>query len=124
MFSKKLLLAILAAVLCAAALFAQAPPAKTPDGGQPSYIKPETLEQRRARLGTADDPGIDPDPSKHFWRFGKSYHIEKFDRRWESYEGAEPGSVRPFGYVNLYREIYQRNEKWVWVWMPDTTPQE
>jgi hypothetical protein len=137
MFGKKQFLAALA-TMSAAALFAQAPAqtppqtppqttttaapaaAEVPDGGEPTYLRPETPAQRKARLGTAEDPGPNPDPSKNYWRFGRSYHIEKFERRWESFEGVEPGFVRPFAYVNLGREIYQRNEKYNWVWMPDT----
>ncbi len=95
-----------------------------PEGGPVRYLRPETPEQRKARIGTAEDPGTDPDPGKHFWRFGKSYHIEKFDRRWENYEGAEPGWVRPYGFVNVAKEIYQLNDKYVWVWMGDTPLEE
>jgi hypothetical protein len=140
MLDKKLLIVTCAGVLvCAAAALAQTPapqppqstttaasPSLTPvpEGGEVRYLRPETPEQRKKRLGTAEDPGSDPDPSKHFWRYGHSSHIEKFDRRWENYEGCEPGFVRPFGFVNLQREIYQLNDKWVWVWMPDRDPEE
>ncbi len=100
-----------------------APPAaaasqKAPDGGVPAYIQPETPEQRKARLGTAEDPGLNPDPGKSFWRFGKSYHIERFERRFAAYD-AEPGFVRPLAMVNFAKEIYQQNDKYVWVWMLD-----
>jgi hypothetical protein len=130
MLSRKFWLAL---ALTATAMFGQTPAPQTStaaatetaiEGGAPGYIKPETADQRRARLGTAEDPGTNPDPAKHFWRFGRSYHIEKFDRRWESYEGMEPGYVRPFAYVNIGREIYQRNDRFVWVWMPDTLSEE
>ena len=136
MFGKKLLFTASAVIIIARshALFAQTPAHQTPsqtttmssvpEGGQPSYIKPETPEQRRMRLGMAEDPGTNPDPNKHYWRFGRSWHIEKFDRRWENFEGADPGWVRPFGFVNLSREIYQRNERSNWVWMPDTMAEE
>src|SRR6266496_4328162 len=137
MFSKKFLIVVAAAIASATALGAQTTPAPTPqatttaaatastiDGGEPSYLKAETPEQRRVRLGTSDDPGANPDPGKHYWRFGKSFHIEKYDRRWENYEGVEMGFVRPYGFLNVSREIYQRNDKWVWVWMPDTRPEE
>src|SRR5437764_10151592 len=136
MFGKKLLFTASAVIIIARshALFAQTPAHQTPsqtttmssvpEGGQPSYIKPETPEQRRMRLGMAEDPGTNPDPNKHYWRFGRSWHIEKFDRRWEDFEGADPGWVRPFGFVNLSREIYQRNERSNWVWMPDTMAEE
>jgi len=137
MLSKKLLPVMSAVAALATALLAQAPPAKqspptttiapapsVPEGGEPAYITPETPEQRKARVGTAEDPGPNPDPNKHFWRYGKSYHIEKYDRRWENYEGAEPGYVRPYGFVNIQKEIYQRNDKYVWVWMGDPVPGE
>jgi hypothetical protein len=138
MSSKNFLLMVAAAAASAAILRAQTPAPQSaapvppaavaaqsePEGGQPAYLKPETPEQRKLRLGTAEDPGADPDPSKHFWRYGKSYHIEKFARRWESYEGVEPGNVRPYAFVNVQREVYQRNDKWVWVWMSDAPPEE
>ena len=53
-----------------------------------------------------------------------SAYIEKFDRRWENYEGVEDGFVRPYGFLNVHREIYQRNEKWVWAWMPDAQAED
>src|SRR6185436_339850 len=37
------------------------------------------------------------------------------DRKWATYD-LDPGYVRPFGFVNTGRELYQHNEKWVWVW--------
>ena len=73
-----------AATTTAAAADAQ----QTPDGGVPSYIKPETPEERRLRLGTPDDPGIDPDPNKKFWRFGRPFHISKYERRLAAYDEA------------------------------------
>jgi len=103
---------------------AQTAPAQTtaspaaPGGGVPVYIRPETAEQRKARLGTAEDPGVDPDPNKHFWRFGKSYHIERFERRFAAYD-ADPGFVRPLAMVNFAKEIYQQNDNYVWVWILD-----
>ncbi|HXG58616.1 MAG TPA: VCBS repeat-containing protein [Thermoanaerobaculia bacterium] len=118
-------------ILAATGAFARDPQAQTPqtpaagstaaqiDGGIPTWIRPETPEQRRARLGTNEDPGLDPDPKKIFHRFGRTYTIEKYDRRWESHDNVDdPGYVRPFGFVNAIFEIYQRNEKWVWVWVP------
>lgn len=98
-----------------------APVSQTPqiDGGIPTWIRPETPEQRRDRIGTAEDPGLDPDPKKEWYRFGRTYTIEKYDRRWESHDNVEdPAHVRPFGFVNFVAEIYQQNEKWVWVWVP------
>lgn len=93
----------------------------TPDGGMPTFIRPETPEQRQLRLGTVEDPGIDPDPGKHFWRFGLSFHISKYERRLAAYD-REPGTVRPLGMINIAYEIYQQNDKWVWVWIGDPPP--
>ncbi len=134
MSERRFLLIAAAVVVSATPLLAQTPPqpssspaavtATVPDGGVPTYIKPETAEQRKARLGTAEDPGLDPDPKKHYWRYGNSYHIEKYDRRWASYQDVDPGSVRPFAYVNATAEVYQQNDKYVWVWMRDVSAAE
>lgn len=135
MFGKKIFLTASAVIATwSVGLVAQAPVPQTttspaaaanvPEGGQPAYLKAETPEQRKARLGTAEDPGTNPDPEKHYWRFGRAWHIEKFDRKWESYEGVEPGFVRPYAFVNIAREVYQRNTRYVWVWMPDTLSEE
>jgi len=133
MFVRKLMIALSA--LAAWSLLAQPAPApsapapqpsaaQTIDGGEPKYIRPETPEQRKERLGTAEDPGLNPDPAKKFWRFGRSFTIEKFDRRWANYDDVEPGFVRPFGFVNVQKELYQQNDKYVWVWMPEATAEE
>jgi FG-GAP-like repeat len=136
MLARKFPMLICAAAAATAALAQTAPqqaPPKTsavvaaegaPEGGEPKYIRPETEEQRKARLGTAEDPGTNPDQSKHFWRFGHSFHIERFDRQWASYDNVEPGFVKPFAFVNVVKEIYQQNDKYVWVWMVDVTPEE
>lgn len=102
---------------------APAPPA-VPDGGVPSYIRPETPQQRAARLGTAEDPGIDPDPNKHYWRFGHSYHITRYERRWAAYDQPDPAFVRPLALANFAMEIYAQNEKWLWVWAQDPEPED
>src|SRR5947209_9471422 len=105
MLDRKLILATCVAAALAPAVFAQTPAkpipaaapqssATVPEGGMPAWIKPETPEHRRERLGTNVDPGINPDPGTHFWRFGKSYHIEKYERRWAAYDRDE-GTVRP-----------------------------
>src|SRR5438270_1039269 len=135
MFDRKLILATCVAAALSPAVFAQAPvpaaaaqtpaaqsSATVPEGGMPAWIKPETPEHRRERLGTNVDPGINPDPGMHFWRFGKSYHIDKFDRKWAAYD-REEGTVRPMANVNFAFEIYQQNEKYVWVWVGDPDPQ-
>lgn len=93
------------------------------DGGEPRYIRPETAEQRRERLGTAEDPGTNPDPEKIFWRFGKAFKISKHEKRHAKYV-AEAGWVRPVGNLNFLAEIYQENEKYVWVWLEELDPSE
>lgn len=139
MLDRKLILATCVAAALVPAAFAQKPAkpvadaapqtsatqssVTVPDGGMPTWIKPETPEHRRERLGSNVDPGINPDPGMHFWRFGKSYHIEKFDRKWAAYD-REEGTVRPMANVNFAFELYQQNEKWVWVWVGDPEPQE
>jgi hypothetical protein len=90
------------------------------EGGAPKYLTPETPEQRMARIGMREDPGPNPDPKQVFYRFGKPVSIHRYERRWANFDGAEPGQVRPFGFVNSYREVYQQNEKWIWVWQDET----
>src|SRR6266566_4662091 len=128
MFDRKLILATCAAaVAVTAAAFAQqtVPPPKAaaapqtttaeasinsvPEGGMPAWIKPETPEHRRERLGTAVDPGINPVEGKHWWRFGKEFTLERYERKWAAYD-REEGTVRPFAQVNFAFEIYQQNE--------------
>jgi hypothetical protein len=122
-----LFVGMLGALTGATAADAQTPaPAQTPaasapaeqDGGIPRYIRPETPEQRRDRLGTAEDPGPDPDPDKVYYRFGKPFKISKHEKRWAKY-GTDPAFVRPVGNMNLWAEIYQENEKYVWVWLEE-----
>jgi hypothetical protein len=118
---------LLFATIVASAAFAQSTP-QVPNASQPkpapavveeepTYIKAETPEQRKARLGTETDPGTSPDPEKIWYRFGKQYKIERFDSRFANYDDVEVGSVKPFGFVNSVKEIYQRNKKYVWVWV-------
>jgi hypothetical protein len=107
---------------------AAAKDAKTPDGGVPRYIRPETPEQRKERLATQDDPGLDPDPEIVWRRFGREYKIVKFEKRWAKYTDR-PGFVKPFAFANFTEELYQENDKYVWVWMdlttnPETTVEE
>lgn len=132
MFDRKLILATcVAAAALAAGAFAQQPataavkPAVAtqtagdgvPEGGMPAWTKAETPEHRRERLGTAEDPGINPDPEKHWWRFGKEFTIQRYERKWAAYD-REEGTVRPFAMVNIAWEIYQQNDRYVWTWMP------
>ncbi len=138
MFDRKFILATCVAAALMPAVFAQTPakpvavpqPATTtssnesvPDGGMPVWIRPETPQHRNDRLGTHTDPGINPDPATHYWRFGKPYHIEKYDRKWAAYD-REEGTVRPMANVNIAYEIYQQNEKYVWIWAGDPVPQD
>jgi hypothetical protein len=92
--------------------------AASTEGGTPTYVRAETPEQRKSRLGTPEDPGLNPDPDKHFWRFGQSYHIARWTRREAVYDPADPTLVR-HAYVNFKYEIYQQNEQYVWVWVVD-----
>lgn len=93
-----------------------------PEGGIPRYIRPETPEERSARLGTAEDPGLNPDPTKVFYRFGKQFTIDKFEKRFARYTDQAPGFVIPDRRVNFSKEIYQENEQYVWVWLEVTGP--
>lgn len=89
-----------------------------PEGGMPHYIKPETPEERMKRLATQEDPGINPDPEKIWIRFGKQYKIRKYEKEFAKYLD-QPGLVRPMAMVNFVFEIYQENDKYVWVWMEE-----
>src|SRR4051812_21085407 len=136
MLDKKLILATCVAATLMPAAFAQTPAkpaaaqktpavqssATIPEGGMPTWIKPETPEHRAERLGMHTDPGINPDPATQYWRFGKPYHIEKYDRKWAAYD-REEGTVRPMANVNFAFEVYQQNEKYVWVWVGDPDPE-
>src|SRR5258708_32094483 len=103
MFSRKSLL-VLMTVAAAGVVLAQSQPAPTPkapatatpatatpapqtgqvEGGAPRYIRPETPQQRRDRLGTNENPRPNHAPTKQFFRFGKQYHIERFASLWAS----------------------------------------
>jgi hypothetical protein len=140
MLARKFTMLICAAAAATAALAQSAPKQPAPpaavqaapaggaqsavEGGEPKFIRPETEQQRKERLGTAEDPGTSPDEKKHYWRFGHSFHIERFDRQWSSYDNVEAGFVKPFAFVNVVKEIYQQNDKYVWVWMQDITAEE
>jgi hypothetical protein len=92
---------------------------EVPEGGVPSYVKAETPEERSARLGTQEDPGINPDPERIWVRYGKQYKIRKYEREFAKYFPERPNVVRPLSMVNFVYEIYQQNEKYVWVWMQE-----
>lgn len=87
------------------------------DGGVPTYIKAETAEQRRLRLGPVD-PGPDPDEKTLFSRNSRAYHIAKFEKRWAAFD-QPAGAVRPFAGTPFVYELYQQNDKWVWVWVQE-----
>jgi hypothetical protein len=113
------------ATTTAPATTTSAPATKETAGGTPKYLTPETPEQRAARVGPVD-PGLDPDPKQTFYRYGKKYHIEKFDnfRSRVVMTGGDPGWGRPVGWANIFREVYQRNDKYTWFWMQDRDPEE
>jgi FG-GAP-like repeat len=142
MFDRKLIFAVCAAVVLTSSAFArQSTPASAPkvaapqtttaqvdaskpstqDGGTPVWIRPETAKQRLDRLGTAEDPGLDPDPKKEWWRFGKAARIERFERKWAAYD-REEGWVRPMAMANFAFEIYEQNDKYVWAWVAIEEP--
>lgn len=83
----------------------------------PLLYQDETPQQRKARLGTAEDPGPDPDPKTLWHRFGKVYTIQKFSRVGASYKDQEHGWVRPMWNVNIPYEIYRETLEELWVWM-------
>ncbi|HEX6098061.1 MAG TPA: VCBS repeat-containing protein [Thermoanaerobaculia bacterium] len=95
---------------------------EVPEGGMPVYIKEETPEERRERLGTPEDPGMNPSPDRVFVRFGKKYKIRRYEREFARYDPASPKTVRPMAMVNFTFEIYQQNDKYVWVWMEELPP--
>ena len=88
-----------------------------PEGGMPRYVKEETPKERQERLGTQEDPGINPDPDKVWIRYGKKYNIRKYEKEFARFFPDKPNLVRPMAMVNFTFEIYQLNDKYVWVWM-------
>jgi FG-GAP-like repeat len=134
---KRILMSVLGVLLLAAVVVADEPAKNTtapapesaqqttgsaaqvvPEGGMPTYVHPETPERRMARLGTVEDPGVDPDPNKVWDRFGRRMRIKKYERRLAAYDRG-PGVVRPLAMVNFAFEIYQQNELYVWCWIPE-----
>jgi hypothetical protein len=93
-----------------------------PEGGMPHYVKEETPKERQDRLGTQDDPGINPDPEKIWIRFGKRYTIGRYDKEFARFFPDRPNLVRPMAMANFTFEIYQLNDKYVWVWMNELEP--
>ncbi|HVR41677.1 MAG TPA: VCBS repeat-containing protein [Thermoanaerobaculia bacterium] len=99
-------------------------PAEEIDGGTPHYIRAETPEERMQRIGSHEDPGLDPDPQTVYFRFGRMFKIEKFEKSTAKYDGQPDGYVRPFAAVNVSAEIYQENDKYVWVWLRQLEPRK
>lgn len=119
----KFFASVLSVLIAVVALAATPDINSVPEGGMPSYIRAETPQQRMTRLGTPEDPGINPDLTRKWGRFGHVYHISRYERRLAVYD-SEPGTVRPLGMVNFAYEIYQQNDKYVWVWIPEAPPAE
>ncbi len=94
-----------------------------PEGGVPHYIRPETPEQRRDRIGSNEDPGLNPDEKTIFWRYGSQFTIFKVEKQFAKYM-PEPGMVRPLAQANFVKEIYQENDKYIWVWNKIMEPEE
>lgn len=116
MFRSSLLALCVAAVLAGGAnLHAQADaPLTVPRPG----IEGETREQSLQRLGLKEDPGVNPDPEALWPRETGFYQIHKYPLKDASFGGQDPGWIRPFGYVNASREIYQIDDEHVWVLEP------
>ena len=96
--------------------------AEIPEGGIPHYVKEETPAQRAERIGTQVDPGINPDPDRVWVRYGKKYRIRKYEKEFAKFIPERPNVVRPMGMVNFTFEIYQLNDKYVWVWINELEP--
>jgi hypothetical protein len=84
-------------------------------GGQFSH---ESREEFLKRMGLTEDPGADPDSEKIFVRNGAEYQIHKYERRTANFNSQPEGWVRPFGWVNASREVYQQTESHIWVFEP------
>lgn len=78
----------------------------------------ETREQMLVRFGLNEDPGSEPDEKKVWMRFGKPYRIMKYRRKDANFQDQRPGWVRPFGWVNATREVYQMDDTSIWVFEP------
>ena len=94
---------------------------KVPDGGMPRYIRAETPEERMKRLATKEDPGIDPDPTVKWYRNGTVFTIRKVEKKWVK-PSAHAGWVYSHPNINIIDELYQENDKWVWIWVPELPP--
>jgi FG-GAP-like repeat len=97
---------------------------EVPEGGVPRYVKEETPKERMDRIGTQEDPGISPDPEKVWMRYGKKYNIRRYEKEFSRFFPDKPNLVRPVANVNFTFEIYQVNDKYVWVWMQVLEPRK
>jgi len=93
-------------------------------GGTPTWVKPETPEERKARLGTQVDPGPNPDPKTVYYRFGRRYHIDQSPRKWASFKETREGWVRPLSNANFAFEVYQLNDETIWFWVEEPDPSQ
>ena len=82
-------------------------------------MKVETPQQRRDRVG-AVDPGPNPDEKTKFYRYGKEFHIARFEKKWASFDQGDPALVRADARTPFVFEVYQVNDKYVWAWVQDT----
>jgi len=96
----------------------------TIEGGTPTWVKPETPEERKARLGTQVDPGPNPDPKTVYYRFGRRYHIDQSPRKWASFKETREGWVRPLSNANFAFEVYQLNDETIWFWVEEPDPSQ
>lgn len=95
---------------------AEQTPGSFPHQGKINQQPGESREAFLQRLGLVVDPGADPDSQKEFVRWGKRYRIDKYKKSQANYKQLDrPGWIRPHGWVNIYREAYQDNDEWVWV---------
>ncbi|HXI13616.1 MAG TPA: VCBS repeat-containing protein [Thermoanaerobaculia bacterium] len=100
-------------------LLAQQPGQPTATAARPKAPLNETAEQRLERLGVKEDPGPNPDPTRVYIRWGKEYKIDKYDKKKSLPKfDQKDGWVRPYGWANIAREVYQDNDQFLWVWEP------
>jgi hypothetical protein len=90
---------------------------QTSDPGDAANKAEETQEQRLERMGVQEDPGLNPDPEREWFRFGRRYKILRFEKRFAAYDQPK-GYVRPMANVGIPAEIYREDDTYVWVWLP------
>ena len=94
-------------------------------GAEASVESPadDTPEGRMKKWGLTEDPGLDPDPMKIFIRKGLKYRIDKFDLKWAEFDVRE-GWVRPRADMGFEKEVYRKDDQFVWVWAVASPPEE